>query len=173
MDQYKRVMVGLEMTDEDVPAIRYAAMMAKVMSFEKIYFLHIVRDLEIPESVKEEFPELKPPLDENLESRMRQMVSEHLDPNLGVEVMCEVHEGDTGDQLLHWLKVKEIDLVIVGGLGQAEGDGSVPIEMARKAPCSVLIVPPGSEPSIDRILVPIDFSPQSGAAVQVAAHLAS
>jgi nucleotide-binding universal stress UspA family protein len=160
------------MTDEDLPLLRYTAFLARALTPEAFYFIHVVRDLEVPDSLSREYPELTQPVDENLESRMRQTVATHLGQT-SATVHCEVHEGSGGKELLHWLRVKDIDLMMVGGFGQAEGDGSTPLSMVRKAPCSVLVVPPGSEPKIESILVPVDFSAHSALALEEAVEVAT
>lgn len=47
------------------------------------------------------------------------------------------------------------------------------IRLARKAPCSVMIIPDGNDNGLERILVPTDFSEYSANALDVATAFAS
>lgn len=90
-----------------------------------------------------------------------------------------------GQRICLWAEKREIGLLVVGTQGRSGLPrallGSVATRLAREAPCSVLLVPPGATPegagtkapALDRVLVGTDFSRESTeAAAWVAEHLA-
>ena len=66
----------------------------------------------------------------------------------------------------------DIDLVMVGRKKEKKGGGIVIHRLARRAGCSLLIVPQGVKESIRTILVPIDFSDYSSSALDEAISVA-
>ena len=87
-----------------------------------------------------------------------------------------------GQALLRYAEAHDVDVIIMGTHGRRGlrrlALGSVAEEVTRKAPCPVLTVgQPKTEepaqPSIKRILVPIDFSEHSREALRTARELAA
>lgn len=84
-----------------------------------------------------------------------------------------------GEVILDYATAEDIDLIVMGthgrrGLGRFMA-GSVAEEVMRRAPCDVLTVrerQPEKE-SLQRILVPIDFSKHAEALLQKARHVAA
>ena len=64
MYRYKRLLVHLRMNERDATIIRYAGMISRLAQSEKVYFVHEMETLDIPEDLCCEFPELTAPLDE-------------------------------------------------------------------------------------------------------------
>ncbi|MDA0195615.1 MAG: hypothetical protein O2887_11620 [Bacteroidetes bacterium] len=56
------LLVGLDFSEMDDTLIRYSHMLSELSVVSHIYFVHIVKDLEIPDAVLDRFPNLKPPL---------------------------------------------------------------------------------------------------------------
>jgi|CXWL01.1.fsa_nt_gi nucleotide-binding universal stress UspA family protein len=112
---------------------------------------------------------------------------------LGVDVSCEVAAGVYAGPVV-LAASRTADLVVVGRVGQRDasaaarrrrgGLGSVADELVRFAEARVLVVPadhepaasrpgePPALPTLRRVLVPVDFSPASRAALAAAAELA-
>jgi sulfate permease, SulP family len=82
----------------------------------------------------------------------------HLDP---------AYSGDLLDELLQHAAAMPADLLIVGARRHVTAR-----RIAMLAPCSVLMVPDGTDLSLARILVPVDFSEASADAVKVGTALA-
>lgn len=169
---YKRLMVGLSMKDEDPNTLEYAAMFHRLSQSEKVYFIHVPPSLDLPEEVKKEFPELWEPADESIAHTMQMMVDEHYRVEKSSEVACEVAEGSPIDELLHKIHYKDVDLVIIGEHLGRDHTHNLSAKLARKGPCSLLVVPENSHARIERILVGIDFSEHSIDALQTAISIA-
>lgn len=169
-NKLERVLVALDLSDMDKTLLRYVAAQHSFWGAEKIYFVHIMPDFTMPENADAEFHKLfstDRPVDERIRDKIGLDVEQHLRDLKEVSVEIEVIEGKPYDKLLHWIDVKEIDLLVVGHKRQSEGSGILPRRVARKADCNILFV--SDNPKMpEKILVPIDFSENSGRALQFA-----
>jgi len=173
MDQYKRLMVALEMVPADQSTLRYAAKLSRLAGSEKVYFVHVAPSLDLPEEISREYPEVLDPVDESMEMRMREMVAEHfVDPHPDTGLEFDALEGRLLPSLMRHAKQKLVDLLLVGReLRKYQRDLRLD-KVIRKAPCSVLLVPEGSLSDMEKILAPVDFSRCSKEALTAALDLA-
>ncbi|MDX1420254.1 MAG: universal stress protein [Rubricoccaceae bacterium] len=94
-------------------------------------------------------------------------------------VEVEREGADSADVVLDYVREADVDLVVMGTHGRRGLDrllsGSVAEAVVRRAPCPVLVVPPGSDPAgpIRRILAPVDFSEAAHEAARHAHALAT
>jgi len=61
MYRYKRLLVGLNLSEEDKTIIRYVSMVSRLAKSEKICFIHVPETLDIPKELLEEYPEFAAP----------------------------------------------------------------------------------------------------------------
>jgi nucleotide-binding universal stress UspA family protein len=85
----------------------------------------------------------------------------------------KVVNGAAIDRVLEAAASWGADLIVVGHRKSARGRRSFSRRLAMKATCSVLMVPEGSVPSVDRIVVGIDLSGPSAHALSVASETAA
>jgi nucleotide-binding universal stress UspA family protein len=156
-------MVGLDLSKADQTLIQYTRFLCSFLDISHIYFLHVEKTLEW-EGLEEEM-DIREPKDESLQQRMADSIRDMF-AGTEIEVDIEVVEGDPARELLHWAKIKQVDLVVIGKKVDEDGTGVVPDLMARKAPCSVLIVTSNAPIKLDRIVIPIDFSKYSEMALE-------
>ncbi len=173
MYRYQRLLVGLAGTDRDATTIKYAALVSRMAKSEKIYFVHVASRLEIPESIRNAYPGLLEPIDEQLTEEMRARVGDHFPRRQETSFAFNVVEGIPVVEILRLARQKEIDLILVGKTEEHQESGMLPEKLARKAPCSVLVVPENANPRISKILVPVDFSEHSADAMDVAIAFSS
>lgn len=166
MKQIKRILVGLDLSEMDSKLIQYSAMLANVMQSETIYFVHISKNLELPESIKKDYPDLLAPMDENIMHEIQTNIDEYWDHKLDCEVKVEVKEGNPADKIIRWTRVKAVDLMIMGKKIALSGTGIIPNKIAKLMQTSMLFVPENAELALERILVPIDFSRFSKQAIE-------
>ncbi len=170
---FRRILVALDLSEMDREVLRYVADMHAAWGTEKIYFVHIMPDFTVPKNADVEFHKLfssEYPVDEKVRDKLALDVQEFFDKAKGVDLMVEVIEGKPYEKLLHWIKVKEIDLLVVGHKQQSEGSGITPRRVARRAKCSILFVSEAAAMP-NNIVVPIDFSDNSLRALQFAVQL--
>ena len=175
MKQYRTILVAVSFDERDATTLRHAARFAVAAESETVYLAHIAASFDLPEEVSQKYPELVRPVDEEVSDRLQAIADEQRTafPER-TRLACVAREGHPSGTLIRLAAQKSADLVCVG----AHDEIAHPIHVAasaivRKAPCSVLIVPASYEPVYERILVPLDFSEPSRAALEQAIALAS
>jgi len=170
---YSSVMVGLDLTDMDDVLIDYSAMLSRVCDISTFYFVHVVKDLEVPDAVLEQFPNLKSrkPIDEAITDKLQKKV-ETAFAELDIHTEVIVREGHPMEKFTRLVKVKNVDLILFGRKKSLTGSGIVSSKIARNSHCSLLLVPEDPPKSISKILVPVDFSEHSKLSMSTAQYIA-
>lgn len=162
MVRYKKIMVALNLDDADTMLIRYAGFISKMAKSSDVYFVHVSNTFEIPEEIKKVFPQILSPVDLAAKDRMKEEVEQHFNGHKDAKLWFESLEGQVLGNLIACTKNHEIDLVITGHyINKAPSGQCLSEKLARKAFCSVLIVPENSKIRFDDILVAVDFSEHS------------
>ena len=175
MTPFKRLLVALDLSEADEHLIRYTEFLSKIYRLEDIYFLHIAKDLlsELDFVVQlGDAPAVTRPVDEELVINIQYKIKRYFNNTSTTNLHIEVLEGKVEQQLEHWVSVKQIDLAL---LGRQPGnlDSTVLLKrLVRHLSCSVWIVPQDTEPIIQRIVLPVDFSKESAAAIIRAQRIA-
>jgi nucleotide-binding universal stress UspA family protein len=99
---------------------------------------------------------------------MKKVVEDHFGPKGDVEFSYVVKDGQLSKKILKLAHEKSADMIIVGRKVELPGTGVVSQRLARRASCSLLIIPEKSSPKIERLLVPSDFSDYSKDAMEEA-----
>lgn len=175
MKSFERILVALDHSVFDEKLIRYFNTFSDLIAPQKVHFLYVDHDLEIPPGMEIIYnDEAGNPLskDELLKTALKRKVDTGYTKRHQAEVTVDILEGDPLKEILHWVKVKEADLLIVGNKKLSEGSGVMAKKIARHTNCAVLFVPETSQENIHKVLVPVDFSDHSKAAMQGAIDLA-
>lgn len=167
----KRIMVGLDLTASDKPIIKYTAFLSRIIHPEKIYFIYVDPDLEVPEYVDKKISDWMPPKDESAVRHMHREIQGYFKGADKAKISFEVLEGSATKVFLHWVNVKKVDLLVVGRK-KSQGRGILPKQLTRAIRASVLFVPEDAAMRLTRILVPIDFSDYSKLALGEAINIA-
>jgi len=165
-------MVGLDNSLMDKIIIQYTSFLAKALRPDKIYFINVQKDLEVPESVKQKFPDLRQPQDEKVKDALIDEVQKNFTNYEHFDIEYKVIEGNPFEELVHWTGIKNIDLIIVGRKKELKGSGVLPQKLVRKTECTTLFVPEKPNLRLEEIFVPIDFSDYSESAFEFGLHLA-
>jgi len=168
MKRFRRLLVGLNLTDQDNAVIQAAGKITHLFQSEKVYFMYIVERSDVPEEISEKYPGLLGPSEEDAWKIMRKKVDNYYKGAPVTNIAHEIVEGKQVDMLLQHISQKDIDLVVVGRKRWENISGHVTEHLARKAPCSVLIIPEGNDMILKNILVGTDFSPHSKGAMDMA-----
>lgn len=171
MYNFKRIMVGLDLTLMDKTLIEYTAFLSYYFRPEKIYFINVQPDLDIPDELRTAYPEFDQPKDELIKEELKEKVRTFFGDYQDFDIDCEVFEGSPRKEMLHWAHVKNIDLLIAGRKKELQGSGMMPRQLARKISCSVLLVPEKVKMTLRDILVPVDFSDYCNMALEEAKEI--
>lgn len=168
MKRFKKILVGLDLTAMDEILIQKTVKIAQVLEIEKIYFVHVAKNLALSEEFASSYPDVMAPQDESIEQDITKAVEKAgLPENIAFEV--EAKEGNPMETVLKWARVKDVDLIIMGRKREKRGSGSLSKGTAQKSPCSVLFVSEDYEDkNFDHLMVPIDFSSYSVLSLEVA-----
>lgn len=168
MKNFEKAMVGVDLTEMDEILIPKISAVSGILGIEKIYFIHVSKDLSLPEEIKKNFPDLVAPADEAIKSEINTLIAASNFPK-NIEIEIVVEEGNPMSTVLRWAKIKDVDLLIMGRKKELPGSGSLAKSLAQKAPCSVMFIPEQVDIKIpNKILVPMDFSAHSNFTVQFA-----
>lgn len=172
MKNFAKAMVGLDLSKMDDILVQKTALLSDILGIEKLYLIHVAKDLSLPEEITKNFPDLVAPADESIKADINGIVKEHSFPK-GLEIEIVVEEGKPMDTVLRWAKIKDVDLIIMGRKESLEGSGSLAKNMAHRAPCPVLFLTEKAAPKIpEKILIPMDFSEHSLLSLEFAQQLA-
>lgn len=168
----KKMVVCLDQTSLDHTLIQHAAFIAQVNQTKKIYFVNVIKNLSIPKEVLEEFPNLIENMVNERREAMETIVKEHFKNPKGISFNYIVKEGSLSKKILKLAEEKSADMILIGRKVHLPGTGVASTRLARRASCSLLIVPEGSATKMKRLLVPSDFSDYSKDALEEAIMIA-
>jgi universal stress protein A len=147
MDDVKRILVVSRSTKHCKKAIDYGISLAK-QNGAKLYVLHVFDDpfgLEawsLPVVSLKEIQEEYKRMQEKAHSDLNRIIEAEKDTGISIEV--SITDGDPDEKILHFVKEKNIDLLIM--LAHEEGRlehllfGRSIDRIIRKLPCSVMLV---------------------------------
>jgi nucleotide-binding universal stress UspA family protein len=174
MQTFNRALVALDLSKLDREVLQFFAHNSAALGIDKAYFVHIIQDFTMPANIDVEFQKLfapEYPVDEKVRDKIGLDVAEALSRGQALEHVIEVIEGKPYEKLVHWVKVKEIDLLVVGKKSVSEGSGITARRVVRNTECNVLFLPGGQLKPVRNIIVPLDFSERSQRAIAVARRI--
>ena len=141
---------------------------------EKVYFVNAIKNLDIPKEVLKEFPDIKKNALQERKELIKSEVERHFNPKKKVKIGYTIKPGREAKTILKIIEANHSNLVIIGKKFTIKGEGGVlPLRLARRATCSLLIVPEGTVPKMDKVLLPVDFSANSKLSVQRAVEISA
>jgi nucleotide-binding universal stress UspA family protein len=156
----------------DQTLVQYAEFIAKVNQTKKIYFVNVIKNLTVPKEVLEEFPNLVENMINERKESMESVVKDHFKNSKGISLNYVVKEGSLSKKILKLSEEKSADMILIGRKVKLSGTGVASLRLARRASCSLLIVPEGTSPKLTKLLVPSDFSDYSKDALEEAIMIA-
>ena len=173
MYRYKKLMVSLTLDDHDANLIKYAGFVSNMADSDEIIFMYVSDHLDIPGEIKKIYPEILAPVNEAAEKRMRQIVNDHFTGSPNTRLTFKVAEGQRLAALIACSKDRDIDLAIVATHQEDDaGNNYLAEKLARKAFCSVLILPENVPARLKHVLVAVDFSENALDALDVGSAFA-
>jgi nucleotide-binding universal stress UspA family protein len=165
-----RVLAGVKNPFTQDSFYHFVLSTAELTGAKTVHFLHVVDDLTKLSGIAEPGHSLFETFLENFEKQVRTIASQF--PS--IEVHCEVREGEVDELMLHWVRVQNINLLVLGRHSGKLKSGSRSIKATRMAPCHVLLVPEQAEwKPITSVLLPVDFSDYSELGLKAVARIHS
>ncbi len=168
----KKLIVCLDQSPLDQTLVQYAEFIAKVNQTKKIYFVNVIKNLTVPKEVLEEFPNLVENMINERKEAMESIVKDNFKNSKGISFNFVVKEGSLSKKILKLSEEKSSDMILIGRKVKLSGTGVASLRLARRASCSLLIVPEGTSPKLTKLLVPSDFSDYSKDALEEAIMIA-
>jgi nucleotide-binding universal stress UspA family protein len=168
MKRFQRILVPLSFSDADTAVIAMVSHIAKWSEPEELIFCHFNPKIEIPAALRETHPWLLEPIDQAAIKRMEAMVTAQTDLSESIRISYHVEEANAVHRSLSLVLEKDCDLVVTGG-----DKPEIAIRLARKAPCSVCVVPANTPTDVRKLMVAVDFSEYSRYASEFGIALAN
>lgn len=172
MYKFNKVLVGLDHSAMDKDLIKAASELCILSGTKEIFFINVIKDFDLPDSLKKEFPDL---VDKALEERridIQKAVDQYFDcAEVKIAINVIVEQGSVTKTLLKLSAKQKVDLFILGRKNDRKA-GVLITRIARRALCSLLIVPKGKKLAFNNFLVATDFSNYSKSAMEKAITLA-
>jgi nucleotide-binding universal stress UspA family protein len=172
MYRFKKILVGLGKNEHDAVILQYAGWLSRMAKSQKMILFHAVEKFDsscLPSEYAECFESPEPLSPGKMEELARKYLAGY--PEMVKEF--QVVEGDPFVAMIQKVREEDIDLVIVGRKTGRESNRNLPLKLARKAPCSVWVIPEEAQGPIQNLLTPIDFSDNSRDALEIAISIAS
>ncbi len=166
MYAFNSLMIGIDLTTDNNTLISYAYRISQLFDSDKIFFVHVTKDL----NEEKDYYSGDQPYDEYLKEQVRDQIRSHFSVDK-VSLEINILEGEVEEQLIHWAEVKKADLLIVGDPTVAEYEQVLPYHLARLAPCSTLVVPEEVEDRLEKLMIPVDNSPYTQMSLEIADQL--
>lgn len=165
----RQMVVGLELGQMDDQLIAFAQYLTHNIPTAAAHFAHVIPAPQLLEAFYEDLAgrfDVKDSILQNLEKTVQSFFGgQQLNPTYGAI------EGYPLKELLGIAEQREADLVLIGQKANTYEHGILAKSLARQSTGNTLIVPENAPKKISKILVPIDFSPNSVKAFQTAFSL--
>ena len=164
-----RFLIGLDNSKADQSLITYICRLSRHIPIDKVYFVHINPNLEMPEEISKKYAELLSPVDEGIKNNIKREIEKQAE-ECGLNYEVIVQEGESIKDLLKLGKIKKIDALIFGKKPLDEGSGLIPHRIASRSPFSVIMVPTPLHENyeIKKIMIATDFSDYATLAMEQA-----
>ena len=169
-----QALVGLALDDSDEKTLRYLNFFTKQVPFTAAYFMHVRPWAAHLSEAAKKAARIKSDeyaLNEVMVKKMEGEVTALLSRREDIYTEYDVREGNPLEELTQVAEQLKIDLLVIGQrIGRAP-HRILAKNLIRNTASNVLVIPDKAAKNISEILVPIDFSENSGRALQHALQL--
>lgn len=159
MEQIKRLGLYLDEWPDDMNVLAYTTRLARLTDLEMVHVVYYSR---------------RAPDDPRGPYEHERTLREQLPADLMPRVTLQIEPQGAVEATLRAARERELDLVLAGRTLPASqlATGHAFNRLARKSPCSILLIPEGASVHLSRVLVPVDFSEHARLALRAAVALA-
>lgn len=162
----------MDTSEADRTLLEFVEIIATTNETKEIHFFNSISEMRIPEGVLKDFPEIKEKSIKDRKSQIQTLVKEQLPPELFEKSTIHVKEGAPAKSVLRFVEKNNIDLILMGRHKNFVGGGILSNRLARRAACSLFIIPEDAKPTVGLLHVPCDFSKHSKIAMEEAIRVA-
>lgn len=159
-NKFAKILVTLDNSEMDVRLIESASFISKLNQSSEVQFMNVIQNANVPDQILKEFPNLMDDAIEERKEKIRLNIDQYF-ANNNTTIKLVIKHGQATKCILKHSANENIDLIILGRKNEKKGGGIIINRVARRAACSLLIIPKEFTRPIDNILVPIDFSDHS------------
>ena len=169
-----QALVCIDLSEIDNTVLEYLNYMNPKLKIGSMNFLHVIKRPGFlsaifdsnKDTIHTEFvlnEDIIKQMIENVESKIADLEDTHTE--------YEIQEGNPLDKILSEIKEHHVDLLVIGKKQDTDSSGILGKSLARLSSASLLSIPMNSRQKLDTIFVPVDFSENSGKALQKAIQL--
>lgn len=160
MNKLKKIGLFIDLSDLDELLLQYIQQLDEKFDFERLTLIHFVALEEISKEIGDMLPYLDKSLDEILEEEALEKVEAVFNERKS-SINVKVYSGGQLDQLVEWVDAQKYDLVLLGKKSVHGGTGIFSSKVVRLTSSNTLFIPETSKASIQKIVLPLDFSDYS------------
>jgi nucleotide-binding universal stress UspA family protein len=170
----KQALVCVDLSDIDETVLDYLNFLNPKLKIGSMYFLHVVKK---PGFLSGIFGQNKNAVHSEyvLNEHILQKIMDNVESKVGgfedTHIEYEVVEANPLDKILDEIKEHHCDLLVIGKKTDAPYSGTLGKNLARLSTANLLIIPMKAARKLQNIMVPTDFSENSGKALQKAIQL--
>lgn len=172
MYNFHRILIILDQSDHDKELIQAASLLSHLAGTKEVHFVNVIQNTNIPAAIKKEFPNI---LEDAIKERKEQLLKEieRYYTYEEAKQIIDIESGQETKSILKYSAKNGIDLIITGRKSKRSGSDVLVQRLARRAGCSLLIVPKQikNKKNVTKVLVPVDFSNHSKDALEQAIQL--
>lgn len=162
----KNWLIALDFSDADKALIHYSSELLNYFSPGKIFFVHVVNNDSNPDFYFD-IDDFNKQWINDLEKKLESFIEESFNSKI-LDYSTFVLEGDLVEAFINFTQKNQVDLVMVAKKSQS-GMGLAVERLAKKLSACLMVVPENHSGSINKIMVPTDFSDHSNLSVRYAA----
>jgi len=172
MYKFDKILVALDNSQMDEELIKSAEFISSLSETKEVHFINVIKDFDTPENLLKQFPNLIEGALKDRQAGIATHVKKYFNEENGPLVLINVIKGHILKELLSYSAKTKSDLIIVGRKNERKGGGVLNTRLARRASCSLMIIPSESAFRVENVLVPVDFSEHSTLALELAVRIA-
>jgi nucleotide-binding universal stress UspA family protein len=173
--EINQAIIGLGLKPEDEELVKYFNFFAEHVRISSGFFVHVMPGVEMFDiygNGNSTIPiEGGTEIKDDMIVKMRRQVETWFEGHDKMYVEYEARTGNPLEEIILDTKELKADLIVIGKSFNRNWHGITTKNLIRETVCNALIVPEKSQRTLEHIIVPIDFSPNSVRALQKAISL--
>lgn len=170
MYNFNKILIILDQSDHDKELIEAASLISHLAGSKEVHFINVIENTNIPAAIKKEFPNLMQDAMDDRKEQLQRDIDQYYTYK-DADLTIDIESGQSTKAILRYSAKTNVDLIIMGRKSKRSGSDVLVQRLARRAACSLLIIPKSMRRRVQRILVPVDFSDHSRSALKQAVEL--